>query len=87
MTKPKDLLSVRLSRDLAEALDRHCRDKGETRSRAVQQSLARYLVEQSGPTLWSLAEPLLPRASGRSREPRAPAAQRYRAYVRAKHRR
>jgi hypothetical protein len=88
MTKPRSLLSVRLDPALAAALDRHCEQTGETRSHAVQQGVAQYLVTQTGPTLASLAEAVLPpvpetttRTARRSRQ------RRFRDYVREKRRR
>ena len=60
MTKPRTLLSVRLDPALAEALDRHCEQTGTSRSHIVQQGVAQYLVVQTGPTLGSLAEAVLP---------------------------
>ena len=60
MTKASTMLSVRLDPALAAALERHCAQTGATRSRVVQQSMAQYLVAQSGPTLGELAEALLP---------------------------
>src|SRR6266571_1089546 len=58
MTKASTMLSVRLDPALAAALERHCAQTGATRSRVVQQSMAQYLVAQSGPTLGELAEAL-----------------------------
>jgi hypothetical protein len=82
------LLSVRLDPALAEALDRHCAQTGATRSRVVQESVAQYLVSQTGPTLGSLAEAVLPPAPTRAaRKARAARQKRFRDYVRAKHRR
>ena len=88
MTKASHLLSVRLDPSLAAALERHCAESGATRSSVVQQSVAQYLVTQSGPTLASLAEAVLPPASkGRVRGARPSRRQRYRDYVREKRRR
>ena len=97
MTKTGTMVSVRLDPALAAALERHCAQTGATRSRVVQQSMAQYLVAQSGPTLGQLAEALLPplpkRAAGSARpSPRpsraAPSTssrqQRFRDYVRDK---
>ncbi len=89
MTKPTPPLSVRLDPELAEALERHCAQTGESRSRVVQQSLAQYLVSQSGPTLGTLAEAVLsplpkPVRASRSRARRQ---KRYQNYVREKRRR
>ena len=89
MTKLQTPLSVRLGPALAEALARHCAQTGETRSHVVQQSVAQYLVAQSGPTLGSLAEAVLPPLAGAApaRRARAPRQRRYRDYVREKRRR
>ena len=88
MTKPRSLLSVRLDRALAEALDRHCEETGATRSQVVQQGVAQYLVVQSGPTLGSLAEAVLPAvAKPAARAARPPRQKRFRDYVREKRRR
>lgn len=88
MTPARFLLSVRLDPELAEALERHCALTGETRSRIVQQSVAQYLVLQSGPTLGSLAEAVLPPpAAGAPVRRRAPRQRRFREYVREKRRR
>jgi len=95
MTKASTMVSVRLDPALAAALERHCAQTGATRSRVVQQSMAQYLVAQSGPTLGELAEALLPAlAKRRSRTARpSPRAvrpsrqQRFRDYVRDKHHR
>jgi hypothetical protein len=82
------LLSVRLDPALAEALDRHCAQTGATRSRVVQESVAQYLVSQTGPTLGSLADAVLPPAPARPvRRARAARQKRFRDYARAKHRR
>ena len=82
------LLSVRLDATLADALDRHCAQTGATRSRVVQESVAQYLVTQTGPTLGSLAEAVLPPAPKRAARGARPARQkRFRDHVRAKHRR
>jgi hypothetical protein len=81
-------LSVRLDPALAEALERHCAHTGETRSRVVQQSVAQYLVAQSGPTLGALAEAVLPPLRARAAHgPRASRQTRFRDYVREKRRR
>ena len=88
MTKVRELLSVRLDPSLAAALEHHCAQTGVTRSRVVQQSVAQYLVTQSGPTLGSLAEAVLPRVpKRRARAARPSRRQRYRDYVREKRRR
>jgi hypothetical protein len=88
MTTARQLLSVRLDPELAEALERHCAQTGASRSRVVQQSVAQYLVAQTGPTLWSLAEAVLPPAPGRAaRAARPPRQKRFRDYVREKRRR
>jgi hypothetical protein len=85
MTKPRSLLSVRLDSGLAAALDRHCEQTGETRSHAVQQSVAQYLVAQTGPTLGSLAEAVLPPVPARTaRTTRRSRQRRFREYVREK---
>ena len=87
MTKPQPL-SVRLDATLAKRLDRYCAETGATRSQVVKQSVAQYLVAQSGPTLGSLAEAVLPPLPKRpSTRPRRPARERFRDYVRAKYRR
>jgi len=88
MTTGRTLLSVRLDPALAEALERHCEQSGETRSHVVQQSVAQYLVVQSGPTLGSLAESYLPPPPKRpTRKARGSRQERFRRYVRAKRRR
>ena len=88
MTKPRSLLSVRLDPVLAEALDRHCEETGATRSQVVQQGVAQYLVVQSGPTLGSLAEAVLPAVPKQAARGARPSRQkRFRDYVREKHRR
>jgi len=85
MTKASTMLSVRLDPALAAALERHCAQTGATRSRVVQQSMAQYLVAQSGPTLGDLAEALLrPPAKRRARAARPARQQRFRDYVRDK---
>jgi len=85
MTKAGTMLSVRLDPALAAALERHCAQTGATRSRVVQQSMAQYLVAQSGPTLGDLAEALLPPpAKRRARAARPSRQQRFRDYVRGK---
>ena len=53
MTAPRHPLSVRLDPGLAEALERHCAQTGASRSHVVKQSVAQYLVAQTGPTLSS----------------------------------
>ncbi len=84
----RTLLSVRLDPALAEALERHCAQTGASRSRVVKQSVAQYLVAQTGPTLGSLAEALLPPLAAKApRAARAPRQRRYREYVREKRRR
>lgn len=88
MTKARHLLSVRLDSALAEALDRHCEEAGLTRSHVVQQSVAQYLVVQTGPTLGSLAESILPAVPKRASTAQRPSRQRrFREYVREKRRR
>lgn len=88
MTKARSLLSVRLDSELAEKLERYCAQTGATRSQVVQQSMAQYLVAQSGPTLSSLAEALLPPVPQRApRRTRASRQKRFRDYVREKRRR
>ena len=88
MTRPSPLLSVRLDPALADALDRHCAQTGKTRSAVVQQSVAQYLVVQSGPTLGGLAEAVLPRLPARpARRTRVSRQKRFRDYVREKRRR
>jgi hypothetical protein len=89
MTNTRPPLSIRLDPALAEALERHCAQTGETRSRVVQQSVAQYLVVQSGPTLGGLAEVVLPplAAARSARKARAPRQKRFRDYVREKRRR
>jgi hypothetical protein len=88
MTSPRQLLSVRLDPALAEALERHCNQTGSSRSYVVKQSVAQYLVTQTGPTLGSLADAVLPPISKRvARVVRAPRQQRFREYVREKRRR
>jgi len=86
MTSTRRLLSVRLDPALAEALERHCADTGASRSQVVKQSVAQYLIAQTGPTLGSLAEAVLPRARKHG-APRAPRQKRFRDYVREKRRR
>jgi hypothetical protein len=84
----RTLLSVRLDPNLAQALERHCAQTGATRSRVVQQSVAQYLITQTGPTLGSLAEAVLPPAPKRAaRAAPAPRQKRFRDYVREKRRR
>ena len=88
MTTARHPLSVRLDPALADALKRHCDQTGTSRSEVVKQSVAQYLVAQTGPTLGSLAEAVLPRAAqGRARLPRASRQKRFREYVREKRRR
>ena len=88
MTKPRTLVSVRLDPVLAEALDRHCEQTGTSRSHVVQQGVAQYLVVQTGPTLGTLAEAVLPAASKRAtRAARVSRQRRFRDYVREKRRR
>ena len=85
MTSPRHLLSVRLDPELAAALERHCAQTGASRSNVVKQSVAQYLVAQTGPTLASLAEAILPPAPRRApHAPRARRQQRFRDYVREK---
>lgn len=88
MTTTRHLLSVRLDPALAEALERHCAQTGASRSQVVKQGVAQYLVTQTGPTLGSLAEAVLPRTPKRAaRVARAPRQKRFRDYVREKRRR
>jgi predicted DNA-binding protein len=88
MTEARTLLSVRLDPELAAALDRHCAQTGVTRSLVVQESVAQYLVTQTGPTLATLAEAVLPPAPVRAtRKPRVSRQRRFRDYVREKRRR
>jgi len=89
MTHTRPPLSIRLDPALAEALERHCAQTGETRSRVVQQSVAQYLVVQSGPTLGGLAEAVLPSVAAARSAPKArsPRQKRFRDYVREKRRR
>jgi hypothetical protein len=89
MTAPRQLLSVRLDSELAEALERHCAQTGASRSHVVKQSVVQYLVAQTGPTLGSLAEAILPPAPGRgaSRRESEPRQKRFRDYAREKRRR
>jgi hypothetical protein len=89
MTKARSLLSVRLDPELAERLERYCAQTGAKRSHVVQQSMAQYLVAQTGPTLGSLAEALLPPApqGAPPRRARAGRQKRFREYVREKRRR
>lgn len=88
MTKPRSLLSVRLDPALSEALDRHCEATGATRSHVVQQGIAQYLVVQTGPTLGSLAEAVLPSIPKQAARGARPTRQRrFRDYVREKRRR
>ena len=79
---------MRLDADLAEALERHCAHTGASRSQVVKQSVARYLVAETGPTLGSLAERVLPAAPRRpARAARQRRQKRFRDYVREKRRR
>jgi hypothetical protein len=88
MTTARTLLSVRLDPDLAAALDRHCAQTGATRSLVVQESVAQYLVSQTGPTLGTLADAVLPPVPSRAaRKPRLARQRRFRDYVREKRRR
>ncbi len=88
MTKPHPPLSVRLDAALAEALRRHCEQSGQTRSQAVQESIAQYLVDRTAPTLGSLAEELLPPIAARAPRRKSSSRQkRFREYVREKRRR
>ncbi len=88
MTEARTLLSVRLDPELAAALDRHCAQTGVTRSLVVQESVAQYLVTQTGPTLATLAEAVLPPAPARAtRKARVSRQRRFRDYVREKRRR
>ena len=87
MTKTSPPLSVRFEPTLAQALARHCAQTGKTRSAVVQQSVAQYLVAQSGPTLSSLAETVLPAAAPAARRRQSSRQKRYRDYVREKRRR
>lgn len=88
MTKARSVLSVRLETALEEALDRYCEQTGATRSHVVQQGLASYLAAQTGPTLGSLAEAVLPPLPKRAGSgPRSSRQERFREYVREKRRR
>jgi hypothetical protein len=88
MTKHRARLSVRIDPALAEALDRHCSQTGETLSHVVQQGVSQYLVVQTGPTLGSLAEAVLPAVPKRAARVSRPSRQRrFRDYVREKRRR
>jgi metal-responsive CopG/Arc/MetJ family transcriptional regulator len=89
MTTARPPLSVRLDRELAEALDRHCAQTGATRSQVVQQSVAQYLVVQTGPTLSGLAEAVLPplTEAAPAHKARTNRQKRYRDYAREKRRR
>lgn len=88
MTRLRHSLSVRLDARLADALERHCEQTGASRSHVVKQSVAQYLVSQTGPTLGSLAEAILPPARRRRALTARPSRQqRYRDYVREKRRR
>lgn len=81
-------LSVRLDPALARLLERYCAQTGATRSEVVKQSVAQYLVAQTGPTLGSLAEAVLPPLPKRAAaSARAPRQKRFREYVREKRRR
>ena len=88
ITITRTLLSVRLDPALAAALDRHCAQTGATRSLVVQESVAQYLVTQTGPTLATLAEAVLPPVPARvALKARVSRQRRFRAYVREKRRR
>lgn len=88
MTKHRARLSVRIDLTLAEALDRHCAQSGQTLSHVVQQGVAQYLVAQTGPTLASLAEAVLPpEPKPAARAARPSRQRRFRDYVREKRRR
>ena len=88
MTNARAPLSVRLEAALAAALERHCAQTGESRSRVVQQSVAQYILEHSGPTLSGFAEAVLPPlAVPAARKTRVARQKRFRDYVREKHRR
>jgi len=89
MTTPARLLSVRLDPELAAALSRHCEQSGASRTDVVKQSIAQYLVSQTGPTLGSLAEAVLPPLpkAGRVAAARESRQTRYRDHVREKRRR
>jgi ribbon-helix-helix CopG family protein len=88
MTATRHPLSVRLDPALADALKRHCDQTGASRSEVVKQCVAQYLVAQTGPTLGSLAEAVLPPpARRRARSARASRQKRFREYVREKRRR
>ncbi len=88
MTNARSLLSVRLEPALAAALERHCTHTGENRSRVVQQSVAQYLLEHSGPTLNDFAEAVLPPLRvATTRKARSTRQKRFRGYVREKRRR
>lgn len=88
MTKHRARLSVRIDPALAEALDRHCAQTGQTLSNVVQQGVVQYLVVQTGPTLGSLAEAVLPPTPKRAARSARPSRQRrFRDYVREKRRR
>lgn len=81
-------LSVRLDDALAERLERHCAHTGATRSDVVKQSVAQYLISQTGPTLGSLAEAVLPSPPKRAAPaPRERRQKRFRDYVSEKRRR
>lgn len=89
MTSPSPPLSVRLDAELTTALDAYCARAGVTRSYAIQESLAQYLVSRQGPTLSSLAEALLPPLpeAPPANPPRESRQIRYREHVREKRRR
>lgn len=88
MTNTRAPLSVRLEPALAAALERHCAQTGETRSRVVQQSVAQYILERSGPTLSGFADAVLPPLPApAARKTRAARQKRFRNYVREKRRR
>jgi hypothetical protein len=87
MTNGKRPISVRLDPALEAALDDYCARSGVTRSHAVHEGLAQYLVSRQGPTLSSLAEAILPPLNTSGSTPRPARQQRYREYVREKRRR
>jgi hypothetical protein len=88
MTATRRILSVRIDEGLAEALERYCAESGATPSQVVKQGVAQYLATQSGPTLASLADAVLP-APPRAARPatRLSRQRRYRRYAREKRRR
>jgi predicted DNA-binding protein len=87
MTESNDPISVRLDNHLRQKLDDYCARTGVTRSCAVQEGLAQYLVTRTGPSLSSLAEEVLPPPAEPDKAPRSPRQQRYRDYVLEKRRR